>query len=154
MKVALDSNVLIYAEDMHDRARRDRALAVVMALSADQVVLPAHVHYELLAFLVRKAKLPKAEAVNRVEAWRDGFPQGQDTTAPVLTAAHGLVRDHQFQVGDAIVLASAAEAGCGLLLSEDMQHGFTWRGVTVLDPFRDPPHPLLAGMLASAPPLL
>ena len=40
--------------------------------------------------------------------------------------------------------AVAADAGCRLLLSEDLQDGFTWRGVTVVDPFADKPHPLLA----------
>ena len=34
-----------------------------------------------------------------------------------------------------------------LLLSEDLQDGFTWRGVTVANPFSASPHPLLAGLL-------
>jgi predicted nucleic acid-binding protein len=33
------------------------------------------------------------------------------------------------------MLAVAAQAGCRVLLSEDMQHGFTWRGATIRDPF-------------------
>ncbi|WP_205963481.1 PIN domain-containing protein [Roseicella aquatilis] len=33
---------------------------------------------------------------------------------------------------------SAAEAECRLLLSEDIQDGFTWRGVTVRNPFAAP----------------
>jgi len=32
---------------------------------------------------------------------------------------------------DTVILAGAAQAGCRLLLSEDVQDGFTWRGVTV-----------------------
>lgn len=34
-----------------------------------------------------------------------------------------------------------------MLLSEDMQHGFVHRGVTVIDPFAEPAHPLLADAL-------
>ena len=36
------------------------------------------------------------------------------------------------------------------LLSEDFQHGFTWSGVTVLNPFVSPQHPLLAAAIAQA----
>ena len=44
-------------------------------------------------------------------------------------------------------LAAAAEAGCRLLLSEDLQDGFTWSGVTVVNPFAEKKHELLAGIL-------
>ncbi len=45
------------------------------------------------------------------------------------------------------MLAGAAQAGCRVLLSaanakrfgEDMQHGFTWRGITVRNPFQPDP---------------
>jgi predicted nucleic acid-binding protein len=37
------------------------------------------------------------------------------------------------------MLAAAAQADCRLLLSEDMQDGFTWRSVTVRNPFATPP---------------
>jgi predicted nucleic acid-binding protein len=39
------------------------------------------------------------------------------------------------------MLAAAAQAGCRLLLSEDMQDGFTWRGVTIRNPFAATPPP-------------
>ena len=33
------------------------------------------------------------------------------------------------------------------LLSEDFHSGFTWRGVTVVNPFAEPRAPLLTGLL-------
>ena len=36
---------------------------------------------------------------------------------------------------DAVILSAAAESGCRLLLSQDLQEGFTWNGVTVTNPF-------------------
>ena len=41
------------------------------------------------------------------------------------------------------MLSAAGEARCRLLLSEDLQEGFTWGGVTVANPFAATPHPLL-----------
>ena len=50
---------------------------------------------------------------------------------------------HNLAIWDAIILAAAAEAGCRMLLSEDMQDGFTWGGVTIVNPFAPQPHKLL-----------
>jgi predicted nucleic acid-binding protein len=36
---------------------------------------------------------------------------------------------------DALIMSVAAENKCRLLISEDFQNGFTWRGVTVVNPF-------------------
>ena len=45
------------------------------------------------------------------------------------------------------MILAAAEAGCRLLLSEDMHDGFTGRGVTITNPFASSRHPLLAATL-------
>jgi predicted nucleic acid-binding protein len=49
---------------------------------------------------------------------------------------------------DAVVLSAAANAGCRLLRSEDLQEGFTWEGVTATNPFSTSKHELLATLLA------
>jgi predicted nucleic acid-binding protein len=35
------------------------------------------------------------------------------------------------------------------VLSEDLQDGFTWHGVTVVNPFRETPHHLLAALIGA-----
>lgn len=70
-----------------------------------------------------------------------------DTTEDALLAAMDLVADHRLSVWDALILAVAANAHCRLLLSEDLQDGFTWCGVTVVNPFTEPRHPLLTPLL-------
>jgi predicted nucleic acid-binding protein len=57
--------------------------------------------------------------------------------------------DHQLPIWDALILAVAAESRCRLLLSEDFQNGFTWRGVTVVNPFGTQIPPLLTDLLNS-----
>jgi len=44
-------------------------------------------------------------------------------------------------------LSAAAAADCRLLLTEDLQDGFTWRGVTVTNPFVPTRHELLSALL-------
>jgi predicted nucleic acid-binding protein len=49
-------------------------------------------------------------------------------------------------IWDSTIVAVAAETGCHLLLSEDLTEGFTWRGVTVANPFAAQLHPLLRAL--------
>ena len=64
-----------------------------------------------------------------------------------MLAAADLAIDHQLSIWDSVVLFAAAESGCRLLLTEDMQEGFTWKGVTVTNPFATSKHELLAALL-------
>ena len=53
-----------------------------------------------------------------------------------MRAALRLVTAHQFQVWDAVIWAASQHTGAAVLLSEDMQDGFTLNGMTVVNPFR------------------
>ena len=66
------------------------------------------------------------------------------------SAATDLATDHQLGIRDAIILSAASQAGCRLLLTEDLQEGFTWAGVTVVNPFSSPRHALLEALLGEA----
>jgi predicted nucleic acid-binding protein len=67
----------------------------------------------------------------------------------VLDGALTLAADHHIQVYDAIIVAAAAEAGAELLLSEDLHDGFTWRCVTVTNPYGPFPDARIAPLLST-----
>ena len=134
--IALDSNILIYAEGINDRARQALALGAIAALDANTVSVPVQALGELFAVLVRKGGRSPQEAgavVNEWEVTLGSFP----TTATALCAAIELAGDHRLQIWDAIMLAVAGEHGCACLLSEDLQDGFQWRGVEVINPLSE-----------------
>jgi len=146
LKVALDTNVLAYAEGTNGAERRAQALALIQQLPNGSVVLPVQALGELFNVLVRKAKRAPTAARTAIIAWRDAYP-ATETSAAVLVNAVDLSTDHQMSIWDAVMLSAAAEAGCRLLLSEDFQEGFTWRGVSVTNPFASSRHPLLEALL-------
>lgn len=148
MKVALDTNVLAYAENTNGLAMRDKALDLVNRLPSDSVILPVQTLGELFNVLVRKAGRRPARAQTAVLSWRDAF-QTIETSSNVMVDAMDLAAKHGLSIWDSVVLSAAAEANCRLLLSEDLQEGFTWRGVTVANPFADVLHPLLKLVFAS-----
>jgi predicted nucleic acid-binding protein len=144
--VALDTNVLAYAEQTNGEIMQRRALAVVERLVPEATVVPAQTLGELFNVLVKKARWPIARASAAVLSWGDTFPV-IETSPDIMLAAIELTRQHQLGIWDAVILASAADAHARLLLSEDLQNGFTWRGVTVVTPFSGPHHPLLDAIL-------
>ena len=149
MKIALDTNVLAYAEGVNDSVRRDAALELLARLPQTAVFVPVQSLGELFHVLVRKAGRSAASARDAVLGWRDAFSL-IETSPAVLLAAMELASDHQLTIWDAIILAGAAQAGCRLLLSEDLHDGFTWNGVTVTNPLAKKRHALLDAMLADA----
>ena len=146
MKIALDTNILAYGEGVNDAEKRDAVLELLDDLPQGSAVVPVQVLGELFNVLVRKAGKSRAEARDALLAWRDTFPT-VETTPEVMLAAVDLATDHHFSIWDAVILAAASQAGCRLLLSEDLQDGFTAGGVTVVNPFAAPRHPLLSSLL-------
>lgn len=149
MRLALDTNVLAYAEGVGDAQRRDVSLALLAQLEPASVLLPAQTLGELFRVLTGKARRSGAVARAAVLGWADSFDVADSTWTSFL-AALDLAADHGLTIWDALVLAVAAEGRCRVLLSEDFQAGFTWRGVTVVNPYADEPSPLLATALLGA----
>ena len=148
-RIALDTNVLAYAEGIGDAPRCTAARQLVSRLPTQLVVLPAQVLGELHRVLVGKARLTPTEAKTAILSWADAFVVA-DSTLDAMRGALDLAADHQMPIWDALIVSVAADQKCRLLLSEDFQHGFTWRGVTLVNPFKSPKHPLLAAAIQQA----
>jgi len=146
VKIALDTNILVYAEGVDDVERRDAALDLIRRLPGSSVVVPVQVLGELFAVLVRKARWSRENARAALIAWHDAFPVVATSGDIVLDAAEAATT-HRLSLWDALILVAAGRAGCRLLLSEDLQDGFTWDGVTVANPFAPALHPLLSSVL-------
>ncbi len=150
MRVALDTNVLAYAEGVNGVSMKKAALELVQRLPEGTTLLPVQVLGELFNLLVRKARRSPAKARKAILSWRDAFPL-IETSAEVMLAAADLATDHQLGIWDSVVLSAAAESGCRLLLTEDLQEGFTWKGVTVTNPFAPSKHEFLTALLDAEP---
>lgn len=146
MRIALDTNVLAYAEGVKGAVRREQTLKLIQRLPPEALVLPAQALGELFNVLVRKAKRRPVRAREAVMSWRDAYAV-VDMSAAIIVSATDLASDHGLTIWDSVMLAASAEAECRLLLSEDLQDGFTWRGVTVANPFAATLHPILAAVL-------
>jgi predicted nucleic acid-binding protein len=146
VNIAFDTNILVYAEGVNGPEKRSFVEKLVAAVHLETGILPVQVLGELFNVLVRKARWEPANAVRAVQGWRTSF-RNVETTEPLLLTAMDLACDHHLFIWDAVILAAAAEARCDILLSEDFQDGFAWRGVTVVNPFAEKRHKMLTKLL-------
>lgn len=148
MRVAIDTNILAYAEGIGDVTRRDATMELLSRLPPEAILIPVQVLGELFRVLTDKANCSPDIARTRILQWADSF-EVSDSTWSAFQSAFDLTADHGLQIWDALILSVTAENRCRMLLTEDMQHGFTWRGVTVVNPYRLPSHPLLSALMQS-----
>jgi len=146
VKLALDTNVLAYAEGVNSAEKRAVVLELLRNIPQETAVVPVQVLGELFNVLVRRAGRSPQEARDALLSWRDAFPVA-GTTPEMMMMAVDLAADHRFGIWDAVNLSAASQTGCRLLLSEDLQDGFTWGGLTVVNPFASRRHPLLNALL-------
>jgi len=154
-RIALDTNVLVYAEGINhhpDDAAKvvlSRALADGLRHAAQRPVLVTQALAELHRLLIRIGRYSPARASETVRNWQ-ALGETVLIGAGGFEAALTLAADHNLQIFDALIMAAAAEAGCDLLVSEDLHDGFVWRGVTVTNPFGRHPDPRLRPFLPSS----
>ena len=131
----LDTNVLVYTDDKATPAKQRIALDLVAAhRRASTGVISLQVLQEYFVTITRKLHVDPQIARRKVELLAE-FDVAAPDVADIL-AAIDLQRLHGFSFWDALVLRSAKQAGCTVLLSEDMQDTREIDGVRIVNPFR------------------
>jgi predicted nucleic acid-binding protein len=130
-----------------DEAKVQAIRATIRALARTcTLIAPAQALGELFVVL-RRSGASAAEARTVLIEFSATFAAPMTTPSTVRDAAD-LTVDHGLQFWDAVIITAAAELGCQILLSEDMQHGFVTRGLTIINPFASPLHPKLVRLSA------
>lgn len=151
MRIAFDTNILAYffglSASVADAEKVDSIQDLVVRLAARAtLVAPVQTLGELFVALRRRG-VPADEARAILQRSAEKFVVAPTDTGTAMAAAD-LAVDHKLQFWDSLIVMAATEAGCTMILSEDMQHGFVTRGLTVVNPFAEKPHPKLAALLS------
>jgi predicted nucleic acid-binding protein len=133
----VDTNVLVYAHDESAGGKRDQARALVEQLWASRDgCLSVQVLQEFFVTVTRKIAKPlNAEAAKEIVAdysrWYLHVPAADD-----VLAAIGIHQHAGISFWDAMIVRSAAEIGCDVLYSEDLNAGQEYSAVRVENPFQ------------------
>jgi predicted nucleic acid-binding protein len=130
-----DTNVLIYADDEAAPAKQRRALDLVAEhRRAGTGVVSLQILQEYFVTITRKLGVDQRIARRKVELLAEFDVAATDMTD--ILAAIDLHFLHGFSFWDALVMRSAKQAGCSVLLTEDMQETREIDGVRIVNPFR------------------
>lgn len=126
-----DTNVLVYLAS-GDPLKADRAEEII----GGGGTISVQVLNELTNVARRKMRMSWPEIGAFLSMLRDLL-----TVRPITVETHeaglALAERYNFSTSDAMIAASAIEAGCDTLWSEDMQHGMALEeGLRIVNPFR------------------
>jgi predicted nucleic acid-binding protein len=132
-RFTLDSNLLVYSVARDEGARHKAALTIVdRAVDADcWLTLQSLSEFYSVS---RRKNVPREIAAAQVENWLTVFPSAAVSAGAIRRA----LADHlggRASYWDGLLVATASEAGCTLVLSEDMWDGAVLGGVRIHKPF-------------------
>jgi predicted nucleic acid-binding protein len=130
----VDANVFVYARDPRDPRKQERAARWLDLLWRERLGrTSAQVIAEFYAVATRKLGMPAERAWPYAERYFAWQPAAVDQ--PLLRRAHELELRYRLSWWDAMIVAAAQLQDCVLLLTEDLQDGMAFGGVTVRSPF-------------------
>ena len=131
-KIFVDSNVWVYlfASDHISKNIVARNFIAENSLNNNILVISFQVLNEVAATLKIKKKFSE-EKIRFVIENMFNLCLVQDFTKNILLKASTLRNDHNFSYWDSLIVATAIEARCKQLSSEDMQHGQTIYGLKI-----------------------
>jgi len=133
-RFTLDSNILIYFVDRRDPTKHRLAQEIVRHAPTLDCLLTHQALGEFFNAARYKLRMPGAVVAEFVREWSSVFPSTGSSLSAVR-AAVALAAPGRLAYWDAMLLATADEAGCTVVLSEDMQDGMRVGSVFVRNPF-------------------
>lgn len=132
-RVALDSNILLYAELEPGSDKGKRAIDIITRAHHDGVI-PIQSLCEFLRVVQRRRPDAFNTAIGQAKLYQAAFLTPA-TTDEIMAAGADLAQAHGFQLWDAVICAASEHSGAKVLLSEDLQDGRVVFGMRILNPF-------------------
>ncbi|MDO5697475.1 MAG: PIN domain-containing protein [Dermatophilus congolensis] len=133
----IDTNVFVYALDSTDPRKCDTADGIIRsALTTGDACTSFQVLQEFLNVALKGARV--SLTVDEARRFCDAAITPLITVWPSPTLYHRALdvkARWQFGFYDSLIVASALQAGCTTLLTEDLQAGQRIEGLTITNPF-------------------
>jgi predicted nucleic acid-binding protein len=147
VRVAIDTNVLVYAEFEPESVKGIRAKSIISRAARDAVI-PIQVFGEFFRYTQRRNPALIGAVAHQITAYQS-LSLNPVTTKEVLAWAAEMVRVHGLQFWDCVILIASRQEGARALLTEDMQDGRMIDGIRIINPFLASNDRLLEEMIGS-----
>lgn len=133
MKAFFDTNVLVYTATSD--ARKQQASDCLRRGG----VVSVQVLNEFANVARRKLRHDWPQIDRALRLFRASVDDMLPLTVDTHSSAVTLARDHNLNFYDALIIASAIDAGCDTLFSEDLQHDRRFGSLAIVNPFFQTP---------------
>jgi len=133
-RFSLDSNLLVYSVDSRANSRHLAAIEIVDRATEYDCYLTLQALSEFYVVVTRKGMVRPAEAAAQAQNWLDAFRCAAATPTAARTALNDAAAGRA-SYWDALLVATAREVGCAVLLTEDLADGTDFGGVRIHNPF-------------------
>jgi predicted nucleic acid-binding protein len=133
----LDTNIFVYVFDAGDRTKAAFAAALIERMIRERSAVISHqVIQEFYSVAFRRFQPPMAlaDAEDYLLTSFRRIPTVSQSLGLVLSAIR-LMNSHRLAWYDSLIVAAALEAECGILYTEDFQHGRRFGNLEVRNPF-------------------
>jgi predicted nucleic acid-binding protein len=130
---SLDTNILIYAADNSSPEKQEACDNLIEKFIAVRGRLPLQCLNEFYSLTTRRGILKPTQADAIVQRLLKSLVIIPPTIADTVLAMR-MQQQHSIQFFDALLLATALQAGCTYFFTEDMQDGRNYDGITVRNP--------------------
>jgi len=132
----VDTNVLTYLFDESEPKKQEQAQRLLKN-EKREIFVSTQVLQELYVSLTKgRDPIATPDVAERAVREASGYSVVQ-VDLPLVLSGIDASRRHAISFRDALIVRAAAQSGCGVLLSEDLNDGQVIDGVTVVNPFRD-----------------
>ncbi len=130
----IDSNIIVYANDCSNRDKQERAIQLVQHLMRSQSgVISTQIMQEYANVALTKLEQPSPVILRQLKLLENLTLA--PITAKTTRRAVELKITYQLSFWDANIIATAEEADCDIILSEDLNAGQLYAGLEMVNPF-------------------
>jgi predicted nucleic acid-binding protein len=132
--VTFDSNILVHAARAGD-PRQEAALEMLRLAIGGRCLLTLQALAEFFYAATRKRLATRPGAAAQVRRWLALFPSPAEASPTAVVAAMDAAAEGRFSYWDALLLATTAEAGCAVAISEGIAEGAALGSIRVVPAF-------------------
>jgi len=136
-KIFFDTNIVLYSVDSKNPEKQDKARKITRESSKQKSgVISTQVLQEYVAIDIKKFRRDPLIVKQLFKDWQRDFE--------VIIMRPNIIEDaieigiiYRLSFWNSLIVAAALAARCGILMTEDLHHGQTIQGLTILNPFKD-----------------
>ena len=133
MKIFIDTNIIVYANDARDKVKQKKAIKIISTLMRERCgIISTQVLQEYAFTAIRKLKQDSNIILRQIKLLEtfDVIRQSPE----MITRAIEIMETYKIGFWDSCIISNAEYGKCSLIYSEDLNTGQYYSGIKIENP--------------------